>query len=381
MSLITKCPPPDNRLWRAWAAIDLKALHHNVSVIRKLVPRCKILAVVKANAYGHGLPAITESIHGQVDGFAVATLSEGILCRQTQDCRPIVVLSEFWHASQLADFARYDMQPVIHSDQQVGWLQAWSGAPLTVWLKFDTGMNRLGIAARQLAQTCALLQGFGSVRTVRVMSHLANADIVHDRYTDRQLENFESACSALPYEFSCEKSLANSAALLSRKDTHKDWVRPGLMLYGVSPFSDRGVDGVGLRPVMQLKARLISLRLVDSNQPIGYGGSYHTRRRSLIGLVGLGYGDGYPWNVDARACVLIDGKRAPLTGRVSMDMIAVDVTDHEPVSVGDEVTLWGDGLPVEEVAAWAQTIPYELLSKVAPRIPRIGTADGDSQHG
>ena len=333
------------------------------------------MAVIKADAYGHGLAAITESTHQQVDGFAVATLSESILCRQIQDCKPIVVLSEFWHASQLADFEKYDIQPVIHSHQQVGWLQAWPGKPLTVWVKFDTGMNRLGIPGQRLVKTCTSLQALGSIRAVRVMSHLANADIPDDRYTDRQLENFESACLSLQYE----KSLANSAGIIRRKDTHKDWVRPGLMLYGVSPFVDKEPGDVNLHPVMQLKARLISVKFVDRNQPIGYSGLYRTQRRLRIGIVGLGYGDGYPRNIDARAYVLIHGKRAPVTGRISMDMIAVDVTDHDAVEVGDEVTLWGDGLPVEEVAGWAQTIPYELLSKVTPRIPRIVT--GDAQHG
>ncbi len=333
------------------------------------------MAVVKADAYGHGLAAITESIRQQVDGFAVATLSEGILCRQTQDCRPIVALSEFWHASQLAEFEKYDIQPVIHSRRQVDWLQAWSGKPLTVWVKFDTGMNRLGITDQQLAKICASLQTLESIETVRVLSHLANADIPDDRYTDRQLEKFESACLSL----SCEKSLANSAGIMRRQDTHKDWVRPGLMLYGASPFAGGEADDVNLRPVMQLKARLISVKFVDRNQPIGYGGLYRTRRRSRIGIVGLGYGDGYPWNIDARACVLIHGRRAPLTGRVSMDMIAIDVTDHDAVEIGDEVTLWGDGLPVEEVAGWAQTIPYELLSKITSRIPRIAITD--TKHG
>ncbi len=361
---------------RAWAVIDLQALCHNLSVVRQLAGHCRIIAVIKADAYGHGLSAITESICRQVDGFAVATLSEGILCRQAQNCRPVVVLSEFWRASQLAEFERYDMQPVIHSHQQADWLQAWSGKPLSVWVKFDTGMNRLGLPGHQLAKICASLQALESVRVVRVLSHLANADILDDRYTDRQLENFASACLSLRHE----KSLANSAAIMRSQNTHKDWVRPGLMLYGVSPLvGGEPADTVNLRPVMQLKARLISVKFVDSGQPIGYGGLYRTRRRSRIGIVGLGYGDGYPWNVDARACVLIRGKRAPLTGRVSMDMIAVDVTDHEVAGVGDEVTLWGEGLPVEEVAGWAQTIPYELLCKVTSRIPRIVT--GDVPHG
>ena len=377
MSLTETGSSTANKLLRAWATIDLQALHHNISVIRKLAPDCKIMAVVKADAYGHGLATIVKSIYRQVDGFAVATLSEGILCRQIQDYRPIAVLSEFWHATQLKDFAKYDMQPVIHGPRQLEWMQTWSGKPLSVWVKFDTGMNRLGIPAVQLAETCASLQALASIRSVRVMSHLANADIAHDRYTDKQLERFDSACWSLPYE----KSLANSAGVMQRKSAHKDWVRPGLMLYGISPLVNRETGNMGLRPVMQLKARLISVKFVDKDQPIGYGGLYRTRRRSLIGIVGLGYGDGYPWGVRTDACVLIHGKRAPLTGRVSMDMIAVDVSEHDAVRVGDEVTLWGDGLPVQEVAGWARSIPYELVSKVMPRIPRVVIGEDSSQHG
>ncbi len=375
LSLTATRSSRENGLLRAWALIDSQALHHNISVIRKFAPRSRILAVIKADAYGHGLAIITELIYKQVDGFAVATLAEGILCRQIQNCRPVVALSEFWHPSQLADFQKYDIQPVIHGHHQVGWLQSWSGDPLTVWIKFDTGMNRLGIPGQQLSETCASLQALPSVKAVRVISHLANADVPDDRYTDRQLENFESASSSIQ----CEMSLANSAGIIRSKDTHKHWVRPGLMLYGVSPFAGVGQGNINLKPVMQLKARLISVKAVDKNQPIGYGGIYRSHSRMCIAIIGFGYGDGYPRNIDARACVLIRGKRASITGRISMDMITVDVTDHCALEVGDEVTLWGEGLPVEEVAEWAQTIPYELLCKVTARIPRIVT--GDAKHG
>ena len=169
MSLTATRSSLENELLRAWALIDSQALHHNFSVIRKFAPRSRILAVIKADAYGHGLAIITELIYKQVDGFAVATLAEGILCRQIQNCRPVVALSEFWHPSQLAHFQKYDIQPVIHGHQQVGWLQSWSGEPLTVWIKFDTGMNRLGIPGQQLSQTFASLQALPSVKAVRVI--------------------------------------------------------------------------------------------------------------------------------------------------------------------------------------------------------------------
>ncbi len=203
------------------------------------------------------------------------------------------------------------------------------------------------------------------------MSHLANADKFGDNYTNKQLTVFSSAVG----KFKCEKSLANSAGMMLWPDTHYAWIRPGLILYGALPCGQDSADSArykfDLRPVMQLQARLIAIKVIDANQPVGYGGVYRTRRKSRIAMVGFGYGDGYPYLVDARACVLIKGKRAPVIGRISMDMITVDITALVDASVGDEVTLWGHGLNVEEVADWAGTIPYELLCKVTTRIPRI----------
>lgn len=370
MSLITT-HSSQNRFWRTRALIDLQSLHHNIAVVRKIAARSRIMAVIKADAYGHGLETVTAAIHQQVDAFAVATLSEGIACRKIQNHKPVVVLSEFWQPSQLEDFEKYNMQPVIHSQQQVRWLQAYSGKPLTVWIEFETGMHRLGIPGRQLSRACDSLKALQSIRNVRIMSHLASADIPGDEYTDRQLENFESASSLMQ----CEKSLANSAGIMRSMETHKDWVRPGLMLYGISPFigsfEGSGQQNINLKPVMQLKARLVAIKSVDRDQPVGYGGTYRTKRQSRIAVVGLGYGDGYPRNVNTEARVLIRGKRLPIIGRISMDMITVDATDHASVEVGDEVTLWGHDLPAEEVARWAEMIPYELICKVTARVPRI----------
>ena len=366
--------PQHGDSWRARAFIDLDALRHNIKQIRRTANSSKILAVVKADGYGHGLQAITRAIYQDVDGFAVATLAEGIACRDSQKLKPVVVLSEFWQEAQLQDFQEYELQPVIHSFQQIDWLKSYSGKPLIVWIKFDTGMNRLGIDADRLSQAYTIIRALPNIKEVKIISHLANADMDNDQYTDTQLGKFLSVSANLE----CEKSLANSAGVMRYPDSHMTWVRPGLMLYGASPFYPLYDISNDLKPVMHLQSRLIAVKSVDKDQPVGYGGVYRTRRPSRIAMIGFGYGDGYPRMLSENACVLIHGNRAPIIGRISMDMITVDVTDCDCVSVGDEATLWGHDLRVEEVASWANTIPYELLCKVTTRIPRILINHADS---
>lgn len=352
--------------WRAQAVIDLHSLYHNIRQVRLKAPNSRLMAVVKADAYGHGLENICTAAAAQVDGFAVATLQEGIICRALQPEKPIIVLSEFWHAGQLRDFERCDMQPVVHTPSQVACLAGYTGRPLSIWIKCDSGMNRLGIPMESLKEVYETLLSRKTVRRIRIMSHLANADIPGDEFTHHQLGVFRGHSRFAR----CERSLANTAGVMRWPQTHFDWVRPGLMLYGVSPFGREPDARVPLKPVMQLKARIISEKTVKRGQPVGYGGLYRTTRKTRVAMVGLGYGDGYPRVVDDRACVLVKHSRAPIIGRISMDMITIDLTELGRVGIGDEVVLWGPGLPVEEVADWAGTIPYELLCKVTPRIPR-----------
>jgi len=333
------------------------------------------MAVIKADAYGHGFDTVCEAVHDQVDAFAVATIAEGIQCRNIQKHKPVVVLSEFWQQSQLHYFQQFQLQAVVHSPQQVDWICQYRGEPLSVWIKVDSGMNRLGIEPDTVEDTFNRINGLDSIKTVRLMSHLANADDIDDGFTDIQLSIFREATDTIL----CERSLANSAGVMRWPETHLSWIRPGLMLYGASPCNQRTdsptVSKIELMPVMQLQARLIAIKTVESDQAVGYGGAFRTRRKSRIGIVGLGYGDGYPRLDDSRACVLIGGHRAPVIGMVSMDMITIDITDLDSVNVGDEVLLWGHGLSVDEVARWAGTIPYELLCKITSRIPRIPVRD------
>ena len=322
--------------------------------------------MVKADAYGHGLEGISSAINLLVDGFAVATISEGIQCRSIQEHKPVVVLSEFWQQGQLNDFERHGLDPVIHSDAHVAWMAQYSGRPLNIWIKFDTGMNRLGIRVDQVRDVYQALRKNSSIGEIRLMSHLASADQQQDKFTGKQQQQFDH-CVA---QFDADASLANSAGIMMWPKTHYDWVRPGIMLYGVCPL-DQSTGNPKLSPVMRLQARIIATKDVDADETIGYGRTFRTTRQMRIAHVGFGYGDGYPRIVDARACVLVRGQRAPVVGRISMDMITIDTSILDAVEAGDVVTLWGEQLRVEEVADWAGTIPYELLCKVTTRIPRV----------
>ncbi len=363
----------ETNTWRTRALIDLDSLRHNIQQIRntiqtRLMP-AQLVAVVKADAYGHGLETICGAVRHQVDAFAVATIDDGIRCRRVQQDKPIVVLSEWWQQQQLQHFEQHRLQLVLHNQQQLKWLVAYQGSPLSVWIKFDSGMNRLGVAAEEVAAIYKKCQSMATVKQIRLMSHLANADVIGDDFTRTQLAVFKRVTD----QFDCEKSLANSAAVMRWQASHFSWVRAGLMLYGIAPYNqqDDKTPTFDLKPVMQLQARLIAVKTIGRGQAVGYGGIFRTHRVSKIAVVGFGYGDGYPRLEDARACVLIYNQRATIIGRVSMDMMTVDVTDLEPVKVGDEVVLWGTGLAVEEVAQWADTIPYDLLCKVSARVPRL----------
>lgn len=331
------------------------------------------MAVVKSNAYGHGLAEVCRALAGQVDAFAVATLQEGIACRRAAPQAAVTVLSGLQRRADFAVCRRHRLDPVLHDEDHLQWVEQARGAvkSLRPWLKIDTGMNRLGIAPARAAAAAARLQRCG-VKTMRLMSHLANADEVADGYTGTQLRRFKRATGGL----NAERSLANSAAVMRWPGTHFDWVRPGIMLYGGSPQPGRHGPALGLRPVMQLQARLSAVKSVRKGEAVGYGGDFVAPKAMRIGIIGFGYGDGYPRTVDrgddaaAAPAVLIAGQRAPLAGRVSMDLLTVDVSAIDNARIGDEATLWGDGLSVDEVATWAGTIAYELLCKISERVER-----------
>lgn len=360
---------------RARALIDAAALRHNLALARRLAPDSKIMAVVKSDAYGHGMALVTRSIADRVDAFAVATLTEGIECRLANPSVPITVLSGLCRAADLHRCRQHRLQPVLHSLEQVEWAEQYDGAPLSPWLKIDTGMNRLGVAPDEVADAIARLRRNRRIEGIRLMSHLANADDLDDCYTATQSRRFRECTE----QYEMERSLANSAALMKWPQTHFQWVRPGIMLYGGSPVRGCRAPELGLRPVMQLESRLLSVKTIAAGQPVGYGGTFVAPAPMRIGVVEFGYGDGYPRAISPAAQVLLGDIRVPIIGRVSMGLFMVDLSACGDAAAGSKVVLWGRGLGVDEVAEWAGSIGYELLSRVGASILRQSTEDGDGE--
>jgi len=339
--------------------INLEALTHNLSVVRSYSQSAKIIAVIKANAYGHGMLSVARHLQEKVDALAVACVEEAHLLREEGIACRIVVLQGFHNQQQLEQCLLLNLEPVCHQRWQVDLLaQHASDTHLTVWLKIDTGMHRLGISVNDSAELQQQLQSLSIVNEVKLMTHFSNADDKTAVSNQLQLKVF----NGLLETSDLEASMSNSAAILSMPDSIKDWVRPGLMLYGVSPFSDQAASDLDLRPVMLLKSHVIATKTVAAGEAIGYGSCWTSQRESQIAVVAIGYGDGYPRHAANGTPVMINGHVYSLVGRVSMDMITVDITDLDnPVAIGDDVELWGEGVDVAEVATHSGTIAYELL--------------------
>jgi len=353
-----------NRLIRA--VIDTRALRHNLRTIRERARGARVMAVVKANAYGHGLVPTALAL-AEADAFAVARLEEGLALRAAGITQPIVLLEGVFAAEHLLEAARHGFDLVVHDPLQIELLEEYSGsARFIVWIKIDTGMNRLGFRPEDFPAALERIQHMRPpALEIRLLTHLARADEIDDTATCRQLALFEQATKNLDYT----TSIANSAGILGSVQLDADWVRPGLALYGASPFEDKTAAELGLHPVMSLETSVIATRRVLKGETVGYGGAWTAAHDSTIAIIAAGYGDGITRNLAGGTPILINGERAPLVGRVSMDMIAVDVTKLSRVHVGTPVVLWGVGLPVEEVARYAATIPYELLCGVSQRVP------------
>jgi len=347
------------------AVIDTAALRHNLGQVRRAAPASRVMAVIKANAYGHGLVPAARAL-AEADGFAVARLGEGLALRAAGLRNRILLLEGVFSAEQLAAAAQAQFELMVHSFEQLALLEALAGAtPVTVWLKIDSGMNRLGFRLEEFAAAYARLRGNPHVQAEpTLVTHLASADDRRDPRTRQQLEAFATATAGL----NGARSIANSAGVLAWPAARTDWVRPGLMLYGVSPFASGTGAALGLRPAMTLRTEVIAVKNVRAGETVGYGGTWTAPRETRMAVVAAGYGDGYPCNTATGAPVQIGGRRAPLIGRVSMDMVTVDVTDLPAVGVGDPVVLWGSEVPVEEIAAQAGAIPWDLLCGVSQRV-------------
>jgi alanine racemase len=348
------------------ARIDSAALRANLKFIRTRAPSSRVMAVVKANAYGHGLVATARAL-SDADAFAVARLEEGIALREAGLRHRIVLLEGVFDTAQLAEAAHHRFDLVVHEPLQLALVEAFRGSqPWSLWLKVDTGMNRLGFRPEQFADAFARLRALPVPPCeLRVMTHLSNADDRDSAVTDAQLARFQPLVRNLDVEL----SIANSAATLARPDTHAAWVRPGLAIYGISPFAMRTGPELGLRPAMTLESTVIALRDVPTGETVGYGATWRASRPSRVAIVAAGYGDGLPRSLVSSTPVQVGGGCGQLVGRVSMDMIAVDITGLPPVAVGERVELWGSSMPVEQLAAAAGTIPYELICAISQRVP------------
>jgi len=346
------------------AHIDLSALQHNFERVRQCAPASRIMAVVKAHAYGHGLINAARSLPG-AHAFGVVSMDEAISLREAGFDRRIVLLEGLYEENEtgLADGYRVDV--VIHQAWQIDILeQVRPGRSLDVWLKIDTGMHRLGFEPAVVPAVVERLRRTGRVAEIRFLSHFCCADEAKADYTQRQRRLFLQTLEGMEGE----RSLANSAAVLAWPDTHLDWVRPGVMLYGSSPLLHVSAKDLGLRPVMTLGTQLIAVTQRRPGDPVGYGAAWECPEAMPVGIAAIGYGDGYPRHAPSGTPVLVNGRRAALAGRVSMDMIGIDLRGHPEARVGDPVTLWGEGLPVDEVAAAAGTISYELFCGVTSRV-------------
>ena len=370
--------------FRAWATIDLQALRDNLALARQAQPSAAVVAVVKANGYGHGLLAVTRALLPELrpqDCLGVATLEEGLALRQAGISAPVLLLEGTLTEAELMQAMGQGFMCVIHSLYQLRHLQNFLNdnpdVHTIVWLKLDTGMHRLGLNASDFEAAWRALQGQRGIGRVVVMSHLACADDPASPATERQLQFLVSTLTRIgipPAEQ--EISLAASAGILSWPQTHFNWLRPGIMIYGGSPMIGESGPDRGLRPAMTLRSRLIAINEVVAGEAIGYGGTCIAAQDARLGIVSIGYGDGYPRKAPNGTPVVVRvhreerlvSQRCPLAGRVSMDMLIVDLSHCPEAMVGDEVVLWGEELPADEIARHCGTISYELFCQVTARV-------------
>ncbi len=353
----------------ARALIDLDALRHNYRLAREL-SGARALAVVKADAYGHGAVRCAQALETEADGFAVACIEEALALREAGIRAPILLLEGFFEADELALIEQHELWCVAHALWQVEAIErAQLRKPLQVWLKLDSGMHRVGLHPADYQAGYQRLQASGKVGKIVLMSHFARADEPECGRTDEQLAVFQRAREGL----SAEVSLRNSPAVLGWPGVPSDWVRPGIMLYGATPFEQPQVEAARLKPVMTLESKIISVRELPAGEPVGYGARFVSERPTRVGVVAMGYADGYPRHAPTGTPVVVDGIRTRLIGRVSMDMLTVDLTDLPQAGLGSRVQLWGDQVLASEIAACAETIPYQLFCNLR-RVPLIYSA-------
>ncbi len=348
------------------ATLSPQAFRHNLALAAAHAAGAKVWTVVKANAYGHGLLEMAAAVADVADGFALLDLAEAASLRAAGVTRPILLLEGCFGPADLAEAARMGLALVVHNAAQIAWLrEARLAAPLGLFLKLNTGMNRLGFPLAQAASALQALRSSGNAGHITLMTHFADAD--GERGIAEQMARFAAfaAPTGLPV------SVANSAAILRFPESRGDWVRPGIMLYGGLPFPGRqSAAGIGLRPVMTLRSEVIAAQQIGVGERVGYGGLFEATLPTRVGIIACGYADGYPRHAPGGTPVLVAGQRTVTLGRVSMDMIAADLSALPQAGVGSPVVLWGEGLAADEVASAAGTVSYELFCALAARVPR-----------
>lgn len=349
------------------ATVSQAALRHNLQQVRRCAPRAKVMAMVKANAYGHGLTTVASALR-EADALGVASIEEALLIRKIGVDTDIVLIEGIFREEELPLLQTHRLTQVVHHWPQIQALQHYRGTlrePFNVWLKINTGMNRLGFALQEVHEAYRVLSSLPQVNVIGMMTHFSHADDPDSEETALQIMRFNETVKALPGQ----RCLANSAAILANPEAHADWVRPGLMLYGASPFQTTTASAYNLLPVMTLRSEIIAIRELSCGERVGYSGTWENgAQHCKVGIVAMGYGDGYPWHAKNGTPILVAQQRTQTVGRISMDMLAVDLTTIGPVKIGDPVVLWGEGLPIEEVAKHAGTIPYELFCRFTERV-------------
>ena len=345
--------------------IDIKALEHNFSRIKELVHNSKVMAIIKADAYGHGIVRVAKTLR-DADAFGVACLEEAEQLRIASITTPIILLEGPYKPNDLSLIIKLNLEVVIHNEYQLELLEKSKiDGAIKVWLKIDTGMHRLGFSVDKTEEMLRRLMLCRNINSTPIlMSHLATANEKNHALTYQQLDTFREISKIV----NIEKTIANSAAIINFPDVHFDWVRPGLMLYGVSPLINSCGHDHGLKSVMTLESEIISIQYLSKGEPVGYGATWRCPENMPVGIIAAGYGDGFPRHAKSGTPILVNNIRCPLIGRASMDMLTIDLRNQSNAKIGDRVVLWGGSLPIEEIATYAETIPYELLCGVHKRL-------------
>ena len=366
----------------AIATINSAALRHNIQLIKSFAPNQKLLAMIKANAYGQGLLPAAHILADQVDGFGVARLREALEIQETGYTGKILLVEGFFDREELLKTLSRRFDSVIHCYEQLELLEQvakewekeqqkgfWKRKtkiyfPINVWLKIDTGMHRLGVHPEQVDEFYQRLKKCPLVESISFVSHFSRADELDCGYTEKQISTFEQATQSYPEH---ARSISASSGILYWKQAHYEWVRPGIIMHGISPHYEP-ITHLGFHPVMTLSSSLIAVRTHKAGEPVGYGGTWVSPKDTKLGVIAMGYGDGYPRNAPEGTPVLINGRKVPIVGRVSMDMLTVDLGADSQDKVGDEAIFWGKDLLIEEIAEHIGVISYELITKLTPRV-------------